>query len=264
MFEDDDKPAGEAAEGEGEAAPVAEAPEPTEGTQAAPEAPQEGTEEEPKPEPKQPRGDRRFAHLQARTSDAIRRAEAAEQELEAARALLRQNQNGGGGEQQPRQPSTRDEVVAEAQRIVAEERVRERRQLVIDAGVKEHGAETWNEKTAMLHTMGALARPDFMEALVDLPEAPALVVRLADDPDQLAALLAKRPAAMAAAMGRMAAEMAVAEKPKEISRAPPPVKPVSGGRAAPAPDPTKMNEKDYIAWRMRTAPKHLGGQGKAA
>jgi hypothetical protein len=261
MFEDDDKPAGEGAEDEGEAAPVIETPEPTEGAQAAPETPQEGGDEA-KPEPAGKSATRRVAHLQARASDAIRRAEEAERRAEAAEAMVRQ-QN-GSTEHPTRQPTTRDEVVAEAQRIVAEERVRERRQLVIDAGVKEHGAETWNEKTAMLHTMGALARPDFMEALVDLPEAPALVVRLADDPDQLAALLAKRPAAMAAAMGRMAAEMAVAEKPKEISRAPPPVKPVSGGRAAPAPDPEKMNTKEYIAWRNQTAPKHLGGQGKAA
>lgn len=262
MFEDDDNPAGEAQEGEGEAAPVVETLEPTDAAQAAPETPQEGTEEA-KPEPaKQPRGDRRFAHLQARTSDAIRRAEDAERRAEAAEAMVRQQS--GGGEQQQRQPSNRDEVVAEAQRIVAEERIRERRQLVIDAGVREHGSDAWNEKTGMLNTLGALARPDFMEALVDLPEAPALVVRLADDPDQLMALLAKRPAAMAAAMGRMAAEMAVAEKPKEISRAPPPVKPVSGGRAAPAPDPSKMSAKEYIVWRNQTAPKHLGGQGKAA
>jgi hypothetical protein len=102
-----------------------------------------------------------------------------------------------------------------------------------------------------------------MEALVDLPGAHKLVVALADEPDKLQVLLAKRPTAMAAEMGRMAAELANA-KPKPISKAPAPVSPIGNGRAQPDADVTKMTAKEYIAWRNKTAPRHLGGKGQAA
>jgi hypothetical protein len=265
MLDDDDTLATEEPQDGAQLAAVTETPAPAEGATAAPEGQDAGGEAKPDATPKPRQADRRFAHLQARTSEAMRRAEEAERRAEAAEAMLRQAQN-GGTQQQPAAPTDRAEIVAEAQRLVAEERVRERRQAVIDGGVKDLGAEVWNEKTAMLHSMGALARPEFMEALVDIPDAHRLVAALADDPDQLKALLDKRPAAMAASMGRMAAELNVADapKPKEISRVAPPVRPVGAGRPTPAPDPAKMTTQEYIAFRNRTAPKKLGGQGQAA
>ena len=269
--EDPNAAAGEAAEGtqqpEGNTDTAAQ-PEPSGETTAAPE-----TEAKPEPEqPKPSKGDRRFAHLQARASEAQRRADAAEQELAAARDLIRQYQGGangqgqqGNGTQQPA-PTSDEQILARAQQIVAEERVREKRQLVIDAGVKALGVEPWNAATSMLHTMGALAKPEFMESLVELPPETALqiVAHLADDPDQLKALLEKRPAAMATAIGRLAEQITVSDKPKEISRVAAPVRPVGAGRAVPEKDPSKMTATEYIKFRNQTAPKHLGGQGKAA
>jgi hypothetical protein len=267
--EDPNAPAGEATEG---------APQP-EGSTDAPTQPEttgdaaaEAVADPPaQPDPPKPsKGDRRFAHLQARASEAQRRADAAEQELAAARDLIRQYQGGTNSQGQPGNgtqqlaPTSDDQILARAQQIVAEERVREKRQLVIDAGVKAHGVEAWNAATSMVHTMGALAKPEFMESLVELPPETAqqIVAHLADDPDQLKSLLEKRPAAMATAIGRLA-EQIVTDKPKEISRVAAPVRPVGAGRAVPEKDPSKMSAAEFIKYRNQTAPRHLGGQGKA-
>ncbi len=251
-----------------ESTPAPEPPSPEstpapEGETPAPEGEAAEAPQEPKPNPKI---EARMRHLTRAANDAKREAEEHRLRAEAAEQVLAQLR-AGNGQEQPQQAANgqyQAAVQAEANRLIAEQRANEERGALIAAGVKDYTAETWNEKTAMLATMGALQRPEFMETLLSIPDGHRLAVALADDPDELANLLGKRPAQMAAMMGRMAAELSVADEPKKpVSRAPAPVKPVGTGRVAPQPDPGKMTSAEYIAWRNRTAPKHLGGRGEA-
>lgn len=228
-------------------------------------APAEGQEPAAKPEEKPDPARRNAAHLRARVTEANRRAAEMEAENHRLREMLAA-QGKDPGEPDADKPLTQAQIEARAEQLLAERLMATERVKIIQAGVKEYGREMWDERTETLLAMGALARPEFMEALVDLPNAHQVIIALADDPDQLSALLAKRPAAMAATMGRIAAGLTVTEQqPKpEISRVPAPVRPVTHGRVAPAPDPAKMSAREYIEYRNRTAPKHLGGEGKAA
>jgi hypothetical protein len=121
---------------------------------------------------------------------------------------------------------TQAEIRAEAERIVAGHTAAQERQRIIDAGVKEYGAEKWNEDTQLLHTLGALARPEFMEVLADMPDAHRVVAELAGDPDQAVRILRGRsPAQVATALGRLAGKVEKARtqaaKPAAASSQPP-------------------------------------------
>lgn len=250
---------------------AAPAPEPTPApttarSEAAPEAPAaETAAAEPAPKPKQTQADRRFAHLTAKAAADRKRAEDAEARAAAAEALL-QSQREGSESPSPRVP-TDDAVLARAQQLREAERFDERRVALVNKGFEEFGKESWLEKTGILGTLGATENPSFMQALVELDNAPKLVAALADDADELDALLKMPPVAMAAKMGRMAAkfDMSAGDAKPKISGAPKPVTPVSG-RATPAPDvfDPKLSMAEYVRLRQKTAPRHLGGQGKVA
>jgi len=159
--------------------------------------------------------------------------------------------------------ATQAEIDAAAARQIAARDANQARVDLISRGAKELGVVTWDEKTNIITTLGALEAPGFVEALYDIPEAPRLIAYLADEPDILTALLAKSPVKMAAEMGRIAGALPVAE-PRPLSKVATPVRAVGPGRVAPPPDVTKMTPKEFIAYRDRTAPKHLGGKGHAA
>jgi len=237
-------------------------------------APEPTTEPEPQPESEAQTEDapaaaaaskasKRISHLSARANEAIRRAEIAERERDEAKALLAQR---GNGEQPAGRTVTEADVDALAERKLADRLLAQRRASLVQAGAEEFGADKWNEATGYLATAGLQQKDGFMEAVSDIDNAHQVLVALADDPDVVAELLTMRPVAMAARLGRMAAELSMSDKPaaRAISKAPPPVRPVAPGRTAPPPDPEKMTTKQYLEFRKRTAPKHLGGQGQAA
>lgn len=247
-----------ASEQPAEAAPALET---QPGVETAPPA-AETTTDAPQHGP-QNRGDRRFAALTAKAAADHARLEEVERELEATKALLAAKEGG-----EPAKPSTQpDAVRAEAVRLLERERQALARQSLIQNGVKEFGEAAWNEKTSLVAALGATRNEAFMEALAEAgPEAHKLVVALADDPDRLQSLLTKRATAMAAELGRMAAEIA-APKPKPISNAPAPVKPISGRGGALEPtlaDTDKMSVADWIKMRNKQAPAHLGGVRRRA
>ncbi len=268
MYADDENtPAPEEPQEAAPEQPVAEAPAETEGAVAAPEAPEEGAEAgaETEESTRRPNVERRVAHLARVANEAQRERDELQRKLEEAQALLQQ---GNSPETNMELERLRNEVQQLRQGNAQQDFI-EKRQVIIDGGVKEFGEKVWNERTEMLTAMGALRRQEFLDALVDIPDGHKLVAHLVDDPDVLRFLLDKRPAAMAAHMGRIAAELAVAEtvKPKAISNAPPPVRPVGAGRVQPPPDMATLAKNDmkaYIELRNKTAPRHLGGQGKAA
>lgn len=218
----------------------------------------------PEPEEQQPpatasKAQKRIQHLSARANEAQRRAEEAERQLAEARALLAQKE----GSERP-QGLSEAEIDRLVEQRIAEREQGQRRGSLVNAGVEAFGAERWNEATNYLATAGLLKTDGFMEAVNGLDNAAQVIVALADDPDAVAEIMSLRPVALAARLGRMSAAIDGEKKPATFSKAPEPIKPVRPGRVATAPDPAKMTTAEYLAYRKRTAPKHLGGQGQAA
>lgn len=205
---------------------------------------------------------KRINDMTRRNAEVLRELELAKAELEIARRG-REMAAGDTTDQTTKPPVSVDEaaIQAAAKRLRDEERANEARSALISNGVKELGADTWNERTQMLAAMGAQDNPAFMDALLELPDAaPKLIATLTDEPERLSALLAKRPAALAAELGVMAAALTAA-KPRALSAAPAPVQPVRSPRQVAAPDiyDPKMTPREFIALRNKTAPPHLGG-----
>jgi hypothetical protein len=144
---------------------------------------------------------------------------------------------------------TQAEIHAEAERIVAGQTAARERQRIIDAGVKEYGAEKWNEDTQLLHTLGALARPEFMEVLADMPDdAHRVVAELAGDPDQAVRMLRGRsPAQIATALGRLAGKV---EKARTAAAKP--------AAASTQPTAAGFNPRTFIAERNAAERKRAG------
>lgn len=255
-----------------ETPPPAPAPAPVDtapGPATATETPAAPVETPPAPSPeekKRAEADRRFARLTAKSAADRVALQKAEAERDAFKALLegREKPDGDGAPKPAPTAITPEAVRVEARRMREEERVTERRTSLISDGVKELGEAAWNEKTSIIASLGATENAAFMQALMEMPNAPKLVAALADDSDRLSALLGKSPVAMAAEMGRMAAELDTKPEPKPaLSGAPKPVTPVTG-RTVPEPtvyDP-KLSMKEYVALRQKEAPRHLGGARK--
>lgn len=220
------------------------------------------TTEPPAPEPKPSQKDRRFAHLTAKLGDASRRAEEAEARARALEEMIAARGTEAAPETKPQPALKPDEIRAAAASLLEQERFEERRLALIGDGIKDFGEDGWQDKTTILHEFGATANPAFMQAITELPEGAKIVAALADDVDQLEALLKKSPAAMAAHLGRMSAQLEQTPKKPLLSNAPKPVAPVGGSAKAEA-DPSKMSMKEYAAWREKTAPRSLGGRKKA-
>ena len=256
-----------------EPAPTPEpAPEPVAG-EAAPEAPPAAPEPTEAEKAAKAREDKRQADISKRINsltrrgaDAERRAEAAERELAALKSLREAAQGNAppdAAPQTPAQPSMTDQAIrAAAQELNAAQRIQERTRDLVQAGAKELGADSWNEKTNILAEMGATQNPAFMQALAELPDGHKLVAHLADDLDGLQGLLSKQPVSMAAEMGRMLAQITTTT-PRTLSAAPKPA-PSQQARAVSTPDAydPKLSMAEYVALRRKNAPVHLGGDRK--
>jgi hypothetical protein len=173
------------------------------------------TEEQPKPS----RADRRFAAMSARLA-----AQAAE--IEELRR---------GGQQSPPAaptalPQTPEElqavVRAEASKLAAEERTRERVAAFHAAGQAAHS--DWAERCQNLQAMGADAQMSHI--LIEMDDGARVAGALADDPEALERIAGIRTErGRAIALGKFAASLPEARPARTpVSRAPAPIRPVTG------------------------------------
>lgn len=74
------------------------------------------------------------------------------------------------------------------------------------------------------------ARPDFFEAIVEMPNGHDVFYALASDPDQAESVLSLTPVKMAMALAKIASDVGKPAAPvsKPISKAPAPIRPVTG------------------------------------
>src|SRR6185436_6956259 len=216
--------------GGGEAAPEPQ-PTPTAPPESTPADTAGDTTEATEGEDKaQQREDRRIAALRARLGAAER-----EQQRQSAELAYWRQQAAG----QPQQQETPEQ---QAMRYRQEVRGEVESQLRTERFHAEGGAQygDWSAKCKDLVDMGA--DPHFAQLLVEMPEGVRVAAALADDPDAVeriskigtergrAIALGKYAATMESSSG--AAAPARAAPPSPLTRAPAPIRPVTG-RAAP-------------------------------
>lgn len=214
---------------EPEPEPAEEAPE-TE-PEAEPEPVTAETEEEEEPAPRDTRKDWRDRQIiKAREAAKKERElrEAAETRANALEALY-----GQPGEEQAegRAVITREEAKKEALAEFRQEQyyknLNTAAETMFEAGQKAF-PKSWGTRVAQAAEVfrdEIIGRPEFLEVVTGLDNAPAVYHALAGDPDKMEAILAMPSAKMGAELAKMSINLAKAP-PVNVSRAPAPIKPL--------------------------------------
>lgn len=183
------------------------------------------TETPDEPKPKEDPAERRIARLTARLAAVQRESDAANTRLiEMQRAQQPPEQRG-----EP-VPAEIDRLVEErATAKLAQREAQERVQRFHEAGRAAHA--DWQERCDSLIQMGADSH--FADLLIDAPDGAKIAAALADDPDELERIAGiKTERGRALALGKYAALMdtkpAPTPIPKPVSKAPAPIKPITG------------------------------------
>lgn len=122
----------------------------------------------------------------------------------------------------------------------------------------EAGLKEFSDFDAVCNTAGQhfkeefLARPDFFEALNELPDAHKVYYALAKNPDELSRILEQPTAKMAVTLARKASEIAQV-RPKAISNAPRPVTPIGGTARVDTGYRPDMSMEEYAALKRKSS-----------
>lgn len=202
-------------EPEGEAAVTpaeTTAPEGTEQTAQPVETP--AAPEPEKPKPATPAwAQRRIDELTRKFHEEKRRAD----------ALAAGTQPQPDGQTATRTPET--DVEKRAAQLVAQREFDKQCNTAWEAGTTKYGAD-FDSALGTLRTMGVL-RPEVVEAALATDHAPDVLHYLGSNPDEADRILSLPPTRMAVELVKVAQ---TATKPKPVSAAPAPIKPVGGSR----------------------------------
>lgn len=152
----------------------------------------------------------------------------------------------------PERRYTRSELQEEAARIATVNTLNQKCESLFETGTKTHGAE-WTKRVGEVGlAFGAelRTRPDFFEAITDLPNGADVYHALAGDLDQLDEVLHMTPVKMGAHLERMSAK--AASKPgRQISRVEDPIDPVNDRAGTREVDLAKVPMDDYAKIREK-------------
>jgi len=216
-------------------------PEATEGapapSEAAPEQQQPPEQEAPPAPPdeaqkeRESRLDRRIAGLRAQLSNSERQRQELAQRMERLEAQAR----AAAPPQPPVDPQIQAAVRAEAEQIAAAQRFEEKKQAFHEAG--REAFPDWEQRMSELQGLGAVP---ISSMFLELPNGHKVAAALRDNPEALEEILAHRTQeARAVALGKYVQQLS-ATPTRNVSRAPPPPKPIQG-RVATAFDPYAAN-----------------------
>lgn len=157
--------------------------------------------------------------------EARRRAEQLEQE----NRVLRQMTEGKLPPAAMRSDASDDEVLErKASELLARREAAAKQSELIQNGVKELGENSWNDKTEILHHLGATGNEAFMRAVMVVPDGHKVIAALADDPTKVMGLLQRSPLEMATEIGRLAADITRKPATRKMTAAPAAGAPVTG------------------------------------
>lgn len=216
--------------------------------------PTAGTEK-PAPEgqtSEQPEGDKPKQNgISLRIAELTRLRREAERERDYYRQLatagMQQQPEGQQAEAQPKPPGlTEAEIERRAAELVARREVEAKAAEFRSKAAAE--VPDFDAKCNLLADLGASERPDFVQAVMTIPNGHQIVAKLADDPNEALRVLSLPPIPMALELARMAS---IPAAPKPVSSAPPPIKPIdSAGKGDP--DPESMTMAQWAEWRAKT------------
>lgn len=219
---------------------------------AEPEKPAETPPAEEKP--------KRVPWYQDRINQLTRQKNEEKQRAEALQAEIAALKPAEGAEQpKPFDPKQFEQLIDQAaERKVLQQQAISRQKGFLEAGNREFGAQDFMEKCNEVAALGAGDSADFMQFITDpdiVPEGHKVLAALADQPEEAQRILAMPPIKMAGALARFAATAKVPEK--QISKAPPPIKPIGGTAKSSTP-----NDNEPIGEWMAKRRAELAAKGK--
>jgi hypothetical protein len=254
-------------------APEPAAPEPAAEPETAAEEPAEpetgkaeGTEteegEEPDNEADKPRTpwfQKRIDSLTRDKHDAIRRADAIQEQMRALLEAVQAQQPAAEGteaptpSQPPRAPvapanMTADQIRAEAERIVAQQTFDRTCNDIYEQGAKAFKGD-WQAAVATLGSAlpSGITR-DLVDAAIEAGDAHKLFFHLGKNPELAQEIADLPPARMAVRLTRIASEINKPPAPKAVSKAPAPVTPIGPGPTNTDKSPDDMTMEEFIRW----------------
>lgn len=208
---------------------------------------------------------RRVDRLTAKRGGLERENELLRQQLERLGHLQQspagQSQDDGASEGQgePR-PKGRQLTEADVERLAIErakelhrqQTISERVGRVLASGSKLDGFDAAvNAVAEVVPFTDRQGRPTaFIEAVLDADDPAAVLKYLGDNPDEADDFADLTPAQLGRRLAKLEDKLKPGAK-KETSAAPKPLKPVSGNNAGSEPDPSKMTDAEFIAWRKK-------------
>lgn len=196
------------------------------------QTPEEQEEEAPKSKHK-PWFQERIDQLTREKYDERRGREAAEARLSEALA----------NPDAPPPSVTDDKKVAElAAEMVRTEKFNAKCDEIYTSGAAEF--VDFDDALANFKMLGGLTKP-LLDAVTQLPDAHKVLHSLGKDMDEAARILSLAPVPMALALAKLSQSPA---KPKPVSNAPPPIKPIDGMPTG-AKSPEDMDMDEWIKWR---------------
>lgn len=161
---------------------------------------------------------------------------------EALEAQLKKFQQSEEAKPVGDQPMTAEQIRAEAKRLIEQEKFDNACNKTFEAGKKE-----FPDFEKSLRTFGMLggAPQEFLEAITAMDAGHKVIHHLGTNPEEAERLLSLPPLRMAMELTRIEASLS---KAPPVSKAPPPISPVSG-RAAPAEPSEFASTAEYVAWK---------------
>lgn len=219
---------------------TAEDPTPAEPTSEA-DKPDEGkpTEED---KPEEPKRTPWFVERIAKQREQIAQERQQKEELTARLAAYEKSQN--PDDLNPNQPppspaQIRAMVETEARRLAEQTAMGEKLKSFDAAGRREF--PDFVHRCNTIASLGGSENPAFMSIITDMEDGPRIVAQLAENPEQAIQILQMPPLRMAATIAKLSGQ---APKPPPVSKAPAPIRAVSGATHV-DPDDSKLSDE---AW----------------
>ncbi len=197
--------------------------------------------EVPTDAPTEPEEPKREPWFLRRIDEVTKARREAERERDALRALIEQKDLIPA---QKSQPTPADPYVL-AKEIAHQQTLNDAANRTYQAGKAAFGADFDAAVQTLQQVADLSQRTDFIETVVELPNAPEVYHFLGKNPDEAAHILALTPAKMALALANISAKVG---RPKPQSKAPAPITPV--GRSA-APSSELSDDLPTAEWIAR-------------
>ncbi len=202
---------------------------------------------------------RRIDRLTAKRGAAEREAELYRQRLEAyeRQQNAASQREEGDEEQKPKGRQFTEADIermaqARAQELQRQASIGQRVSKVLEVGSKLEGFDSAvNALAQVVPFTDRQGRPSaFIDAVLDVDDQAGVLKYLGQNLDEAEDLADLTPAQLGRRLARLEIKLKASAK-KETSAAPKPLKPVGGNNAGSEPDPSKMTDAQFAAWRKK-------------